>query len=307
MKITMQEVRDALKKSGYCSNARIDMALWASAVSEKPLIIEGDPGVGKTSAAKALANGLDLPFIRVQMYDGLTDDKILYDYDYQKQLLTLESIKTKLDDEYSKMTLQEAIDAASKSLDFYGEQFLIKRPVLRSITSDKRCVILFDEMDKAPEEIEYMLYEFLEGYSITVPQYGEISCPDDKKPLVFVTSNGYRDLSDAFRRRCSYLYIDHKSQDEIYEILKTKTACDDNVANGLAACMAAFAKYDLHQQPSISEAIDMSNLISNSRINGIKVDREFVMNAIGMLAKSSKDIKTITKIVDANGQSLWEG
>lgn len=307
MKITMQEIREALAKSGYCSNSRIDMALWASAVTEKPLIIEGDPGVGKTSAAKALANGLGLPFIRVQMYDGLTDDKILYDYDYQKQLLTLESIKTKLDEEYADMTLQQAIDAASNSLDFYGEQFLIKRPVLRAITSDKRCVILFDEMDKAPEEIEYMLYEFLESYSITIPQYGEISCPDDKKPLVFVTSNGYRDLSDAFRRRCSYLYIDHKNRDEIYEILKTKTACDDAVANGLAACMAAFADYDLHQQPSISEAIDMSNLIANARIDGVTVDRKFVIDAIGMLAKSSKDIDTITRIVDSNGVSIWEG
>lgn len=307
MKITMQEIRDALSSSGYCSNSRIDMALWASAVTEKPLIIEGDPGVGKTSAAKALAKGLGMPFIRVQMYDGLTDDKILYDYDYQKQLLTLESIKTKLDEEYSGMSLQQAIEAASNSLDFYGEQFLIKRPVLRSITSGKRCVILFDEMDKAPEEIEYMLYEFLEDYSITVPQYGEIRCPDDMRPLVFVTSNGYRDLSDAFRRRCSYLYIDHKTRSEIYDILKAKTACDDSVANGLASCMAAFADYDLHQQPSISEAIDMSNLISEAKSSEIKIDRKFIIDAIGMLAKSSKDIDQITRIVDSTGKSLWEG
>ena len=192
MKITMQEIRDALSNSGYCSNSRIDMALWASAVTEKPLIIEGDPGVGKTSAAKALAKGLDMPFIRVQMYDGLTDDKILYDYDYQKQLLTLESIKTKLDEEYSDMSLQQAIEAASNSLDFYGEQFLIKRPVLRSITSGKRCVILFDEIEKAhPEVFNTMLQIFDEGHLTD----GSGRKVDFRNTIIIMTSNvGSRDV-----------------------------------------------------------------------------------------------------------------
>ena len=300
MHISQDEIHFALSSTGYCSNPRIDAALWAALLCDKPLLIEGDPGVGKTALAKALARGLGYKFIRVQMYEGLTDDKVLYDYDYQKQLLTLEAIKPKLEAEYEGKNLSETIDAVASSLDFYGEDFLIKRPVLRAITSEKPVVLLFDELDKASEEIEYMLYEFLEDYSITIPQYGEISSTAENRPLVFITSNNYRELSGALKRRCNYLYIDRKDEFEIYEILKARASVDDRVASGIAKCLSSMPS-TLRQMPSISEAIDFAEFLSSAGT----LSKQNVLDSLGILAKNSKDRKVVEKIVSENGEVLW--
>ena len=147
---------------------------------------------------------MQLPLIRLQMYDGLTDDKVLYDYDYQRQLLTLEAIKPKLEEETRGLNVNDAIQKVSKNVNFYGKDFMIPRPILRTIDGTGRKLLLIDEVDKVSEETEYMLYEFLEDYSITIPQYGRIECPPDQRPLVFLTSNSYRELSGAMRRRCVY-------------------------------------------------------------------------------------------------------
>ena len=302
MRITLDRIHKALAKSGYCSNTRIDTSLWAAIICDKPVLIEGDPGVGKTSLAKALADGLGYEFIRVQMYEGLTDDKILYDYDYQKQLLTLEAVKPKLEAEYADDTLSDTIGKVASSLDFYGEDFLIKRPVLRAITSQKRCVLLFDELDKASEEIEYMLYEFLEDYSITIPQYGQIASTSKNKPIVFITSNNYRELSGALKRRCNYLYIDRKTESEIYDILKAKAQADDRIARGIARCLVEMPD-TLRQMPSISEAIDFADFVSRA---GDKVTKDLVLDSLGILAKNSKDRRIIEKIVSERGEVLWQ-
>ena len=302
MKITLNEIHEALERTGYCSTTRMDTAIWAALVCDKPLLIEGDPGVGKTSLAKALADGLGFPFIRVQMYEGLTDDKVLYEYDYQKQLLTLEAVKPKLEEEYAGKTLSEVIAAVSSSLDFYGEQFLIKRPVLRAIMSDVPCVLLFDELDKASEEIEYLLYEFLEDYSITIPQYGTMSCSLDTRPLVFITSNNYRELSGALKRRCNYLYIDRKSESEVYEILRARSSADEKIAAGIAKCIAAMPG-TLRQTPSISEAIDLAGFLAEA---GQDISYQMVMDALGIIAKNNRDRKVIEQIVAENGEVLWE-
>ena len=294
MKIDIKDIKKKLEDVKYSSNDSIDYALAISMNLEKPLLLEGGPGVGKSSLAKAVADALDLPFIRVQLYDGLTDDKILFDYNYQKQLLTLEAIKPFITEKYEGQDIKDIIKGVSGDLDFYGKDFLIERPVLRAINGTGRKVILFDEIDKAPEEIEYMLYEFLENYSITIPEYGEIKCPEDQKPIVFLTSNRYRELSGALKRRCNYLYLKPKTQTEIVDILKLKSEANDDLANAIAKCIIEFDKNTaIAQKPSISEAIEWARFVRDSDMS----PKEAAINSLSIIAKNYKDYDAIRNTI----------
>lgn len=299
--INVSDIHESLKSAGYCSNEDIDYAILAEEVTHKPLLLEGFPGVGKTSLAQAFAKAKGLPFIRVQMYDGLTDDKILYDYDYQRQLLTLESVKPILEREQQGKTLSEAIRDGAKNLDFYGRDFMIERPVLKSIDGKGQKILLFDEMDKAPEEIEYMLYEFLENYSISIPQYGTITCPEDQIPYVFITSNGYRNLSDAFKRRCLYLFIPKKTKDELVEILMTGATTDEKVAQAVAECIYRAGNANLHQQISVAEGAEWARFLSRYP----ERTKEAVMGSLSLIVKDQRDKETIKRIVADSGRELW--
>ena len=295
-------IKDKLNKVNYATTKDIEYAVDISISLDKPLLIEGSPGVGKSSLAKAVADALGLPFIRVQLYDGLTDDKILFDYNYQKQLLTLEAVKPFIEEKYKGQELQNVIKGVSSELDFYGKDFLIERPVLRAINGKGKKVILFDEIDKAPEEIEYMLYEFLENYSITIPEYGKIKCPEDQKPIVFLTSNNYRQLSGALKRRCNYLYIKEKTAKEIIDILKLKAGVDDNLAQGIAKCIIEVNKNDnVKQKPSISEAIEWSRFLKEKE----EITKDDVIGSLSIIAKNYKDYNSIkTTILDME-ETLW--
>lgn len=304
MKITMEDLKKKLNKVNYSTNKEIEFATNIAINLEKPLLIEGDPGVGKSSLAKAVADALNLPFIRVQLYDGLTDDKILFDYNYQKQLLTLEAIKPFIENKYEGDDIKEIIKGVSSDLDFYGKDFLIERPILKAINGKGRKVILFDEIDKAPEEIEYMLYEFLENYSITIPEYGEIKCPKNQKPIVFLTSNNYRELSGALKRRCNFLYIKEKTVDEIIDILKLKADVDDKLANGIAKCIIKInKKTNIKQKPSISEAINWAMFLKEQE----ELTKDDVVNSLSIIAKNYKDYNDIKNIILNldEGDKIW--
>lgn len=297
------EIDEKLKETGYVSNPKISSAVAVAETTNKPLLIEGAPGTGKTSLAKAYAEAYDYDFIRIQLYDGLTDDKILYDYDYQKQLLTLEAIRPQIERDYGKLSAKDAIHQVVNQLDFYGPDFLIKRPILRSITSDKKSVLLLDEIDKAPEEIEYMLYEFLEHFSITIPQYGTITSEEGKEPTVFITSNNYRDISEPFRRRCAYLYIDKKTKDEIIDILKARCNIDIRLASGLAHCFTIISDQEnLKKYPSIAELVDFANYIRSDS----SIQKDFVMNSLSLLTKDRRDEEVIAEIIERYGNEIWE-
>lgn len=251
--MTINEIKNKLKETGYIPTDDICYAVFGMLALNKPLLVEGAPGVGKTSLAKALAEVMGLPMLRLQMYDGLTKDEVLYDYDYQRQLLTLEAVKPKLNEEIKDLGINDAIKHVAGDVDFYGKEFLIPRPVLQTIDGSGRKLLLIDEIDKASEETEYMLYEYLEDYSIDIPQFGTVSCPEDQKPVVILTSNAYRELSGAMKRRCSYLYIKKKTRAEIIEVLKYRTSVDERVASGIASCMVAFQEMDLKHPVSVSE------------------------------------------------------
>jgi MoxR-like ATPase len=295
------EIENGLKNVGYIPNEKICNAIFVAEATNKPLLIEGFPGVGKTALAKAYAQANDYNFIRVQLYDGLTDDKILYDYNYQKQLLTLEAIKPQIEREFGSLSANEAISSINKQLDFYGPDFLIERPILKAISSDKRTVLLLDEIDKAPEEIEYMLYEFLENFSISIPQYGEIKAEPGKEPIVFITSNNYRDISEPFRRRCVFLYIDKKSKKEIVDILIARAHINEEFADKLAKCFMTINAEAIRKYPSVSELIDLAKLIETGAID----KTSFVTSALSILVKDKKDEEKINSIVQKCGDSLW--
>lgn len=289
--LSIDQIKTGLTDNGYIPNEEICYAVFQALALNKPILIEGDPGVGKTSLAKAVSKMLGLPFLRLQMYDGLTKEDVLYDYDYQRQLLTLEAIKPKIEAETIGMDANAAIQKVAKDIDFYGAEFLIPRPVLQTINGTGKKLLLIDEIDKASEETEYMLYEYLEDYGINIPQYGSVECPEDQKPVVFLTSNGYRELSGAMRRRCGYLYIQKKTREEIIEILKSKAGVNEHVAGGIATCIVKLQERDLKHPISISEAVDWANYL------GKDITKERVLSSIGLLAKDRRDISTVKSIL----------
>ncbi len=299
---TNQEITDKLMSIGYYPDEQISCAVSIALNCNKPLLIEGAPGAGKTSLASSVAKMLGLPIIRVQMYEGLTDDKILYDYDYQKQLLTLEAIKPSIQKECDGKSISESIASVSSQMNFYGKDFLIERPILRTINGSGRKVLLLDEIDKAPEEIEYMLLEFFEDYSISIPQYGKIVCPEDQKPIVFLTSNNYRELSGAMKRRCVYLYIHPKNEIEMTRILMTRCNVNEKLAQNVAKCIIATADISMRQKPSVAEAIDWAKMLSFYP----SLSKEIVMGSLGLLVKNQNDMGIITDIVKKRGKALWE-
>lgn len=282
--MTIKEIHSKLEKAGYISSPTIDYAVSGCIMDNVPLVIEGAPGVGKTELAKATAKMLNLPLYRVQFYEGLTYDKILYDYNYQKQLLTIQAIKGCLDEHLKDLSVEEAVKKV-EDIPIFGKDFILERPVLKSINGEGRCVLLLDEIDKSSEEIEYTLLQFLDEFAITIPQYGTVTCPENMKPIVFLTSNNYRELSNALRRRCNYLYIEPKTKAEMEKILVAKAKIDSKLAQQVANCLDKIKGLPLKQTPSISEAITWARHIDQN----FKENPNEIENTIYMIAKNNSD------------------
>lgn len=288
--MTAKEIKEMLEKTGYIADDQIAYAAGAVVNERIPLLIEGAPGSGKTSLAEAVAKGMGVELIRVQMYAGQAPEKVLYDYNYQKQLLSIEAIRSTLDRSLEGKTPQEALDAV-KGIDFYGSQFLIRRPILKAITSEKPCVLLIDEIDKSTEELEYALLEVLDTGSMSIPEYGTVTCREDAKPMIFLTSNEYRDLSDALKRRCAYLYIQPKSADEVAAILTARLDMDSKYAKQTAECFTKIQSMNLRQAPSISECIAWASYLM-SYPDAVPSHGAF------LLAKTKEDMPVVTQALN---------
>ena len=287
----IKEIMEKLNKVGYYPTTEIAYGVNTAITCNKPLLIEGPAGAGKTSIAKAISDMLKLPLIRVQFYEGISSEDILYDYDYQKQLLTLEAIKPSIAKEIKDKNIQDSVSYIANSMSFYGKDFLIERPIMQAINGTGRKVLLIDEIDKASEEVEYMLLEVLSEYSISVPQYGTVTCPKDQYPIVILTSNGYRELSDALKRRCAYLYIKDKTEEEMLAILKGKANFNDTIAKGIAKCMAQIKELSIKQNPSIAEAIDWGTYLQaqfGSNLENLE-NPEDINYTLGTIAKNRED------------------
>lgn len=274
----MRQIQQMLEEQIYIADAAIATALYLSMALGKPLLIEGPAGVGKTEIAKSLARALDTKLIRLQCYEGLDATTALYEWNYPKQLLHL------------KLEEASAASEADKEAAIFGEEFLLKRPLLQAITENERApVLLIDEIDRSDEEFEAFLLEVLSDFQVTIPEIGTITA--SHRPHVVLTSNRSRDLSDALRRRCLYHWIDYPSLDKELEIVRAKVPQIGKVlSRRLTQVMQATRSMSLAKIPGVAETLDWANALA--ALKATELNDEIMTETIGCFLKDETDIAT---------------
>ena len=293
--ITEQGVKDLLRRGGYIADETISTAVFLALRMEKPILIEGPPGVGKTGLAKTLSEVMDFPLVRLQCYEGIDEGKALYDWEYGKQLLYTQLLRTQLDNYLSASAdLREAVErlSAEESL-FFSRNFLVQRPILRSFLSDKRSLLLIDEIDRSGDEFEALLLECLSDFQVSIPELGVIEAL--QKPLVILTSNGTRMISDALRRRCLYLYIGYPEFDREVAIVRARfpELCD-TLAVQMVEFLRKVRELNLRKAPSVSETLDWAQVLSILQVT--QLTPEVVANTVGTIAKHQADLQQVTEL-----------
>lgn len=293
--MTEADVKELLRAGGYVADEAIATAVFLALRMEKPILIEGPPGVGKTGLAKTLSETMNFPLVRLQCYEGIDEGKALYDWEYGKQLLYTQMLRTQLDRHLCAANdLREAVEAlASEENLFFSKHFLVQRPVLRSFLSEQRSVLLIDEIDRSDDEFEALLLECLSDFQVSIPELGVIEAK--QKPLVILTSNGTRMISDALRRRCLYMYIDYPEFEREVEIVQTRFP---DICVDLAQQMVSFIRkarsLNLRKPPSVSETLDWAKVLMILHIN--KLTPAVVGNTVGVISKHHADLEKVNDL-----------
>jgi len=288
-----QSVDDVITGFGaqkYICSKNVATVVYLGAALQKPILVEGPAGVGKTELGKVLADALGMELIRLQCYEGLDEAKALYEWEYAKQLLYTQILKEKIGDVLQgARTLQEAVDrVANQDGVFFSDRFLLPRPLLRALLSEKRCVLLVDEVDKSDAEFEAFLLEILSDFQISVPEIGTLKAKHI--PLVILTSNNSREMSDALKRRCLHLYIDFPDSQRELDIIKLKVPdVGAQLADEVVRLLHRLRKLDLKKTPSISETLDWMRALTLLNIK--KLDHELVEETLSTLMKYEADIR----------------
>lgn len=266
-----------LESESYVADPSIATSLYMAQALERPLLVEGRAGVGKTEIAHVMARLLDTKLIRLQCYEGLDVTTALYEWNYPKQLLRI-----KLDEQSGRST-------SEREEEIFSEEFLLKRPLLAALTEpDKAPVLLIDEVDRADEEFEAFLLEVLAEFQTTIPEIGTIKAKH--KPLVILTSNRSRELSDALRRRCLYLWIDYPDFDKELKIVHTKVpGIDERLARQVTRFVSEVRKLELDKAPGVSETLDWARAMVI--LHHDHLDKDTVEQTLGAIIKDSEDIE----------------
>ncbi|MBG56382.1 MAG: ATPase [Deltaproteobacteria bacterium] len=273
-----QKILKMLEEQDYIADSEILMSIYLAKKLQKPLLVEGPAGVGKTEIAKVMAKSLKTDLIRLQCYEGLDANMALYEWNYQRQLLHI-----KLEEGGNK-SLEERENS------IFSESFLLKRPLLRAITHSKPPVLLIDELDRSDEEFESFLLEILSEWQITIPEIGSIKAK--KPPYVILTSNRTRELSDAVRRRCFYLWLDYPEFEKELAIVKSKVPdCDLLLAKQICIFMSLVRTQKLEKIPGIAETLDWARSLVTLHQNHL--DPKMVEATLGIIFKDKIDITNV--------------
>jgi len=272
----LDRIRQMLAQQGYVTEPQIVMSIFLAMKLNKPLLIEGPAGVGKTEIAKVMSAALETDLIRLQCYEGLDAYHALYEWNYQRQLLHLKL------EENSDKTIEEKEDT------IFSEKFLLKRPLLQAITHPSSPVLLIDEVDRAEEEFESFLLEVLSDWQISIPEIGTIHA--EHKPYVVITGNRTRELSEALRRRCLYLWIDYPTFDKEVSIIRSKVPhIDARLAEDICRFMKVLRQQRLEKTPGVAETLDWATALAELHFDHL--DKDLVEQTLGVVLKDWQDIR----------------
>jgi MoxR-like ATPase len=286
---SVQEVQKRLEEQGYICGKNIATVVYLAYRLQKPVLVEGPAGVGKTELAKVVAKALRLPLVRLQCYEGLDESKALYEWEYSKQLLYTQMLRDKIGEviEGTKGLKEASERIAAQDDVFFSEKFVVPRPLMRAITSESPILLLIDEVDKSDPEFEAFLLEVLSDFTVSVPEIGTFEATHI--PLVFLTSNEAREMTDALKRRCLHLWIDYPSEEMEVQILNTKVpGIDGRLAQEIVELVQRIRSLDLKKSPSISETLDWARALMT--LNADSLEAELVAETMNIILKYQGDI-----------------
>ena len=284
---SVQGVRDALRDVHYLADDGIAGVAYLADKLSKPILVEGPAGTGKTQLAKSIAEITGSRLIRLQCYEGLDESKALYEWNYKKQLLRIQTERGEQGDDWTEI-----------KDDIFSDEFLLTRPLLEAITATDPVVLLIDEVDRVEVETEALLLEILSDYQVSIPELGTITAT--QIPLVFLTSNNTRELSEALKRRCLYLHVDYPTLEREKEIVLAKVpGITDSLADQVARIVRSIRQLDLKKAPSVSETLDWARTLMILNIDVI--DEATAKETLNILLKYQTDIAKAAKELSVDG------